>query len=337
MEQIRQFVCGATARLSLVRRVACSLVAAAACMTTAWPGAQAADNTRYVSITGKNTNPCTLAQPCRSLQKAIGVTPAGGEVRVLDSGFFGNNARIKKSLTISGNGHTVYLGNPIFVTDGAATVALRGLVLNGHESSTTNTIGISIGSNTTGMAVHIERCVIHGFSFAGIAATAPGLKVFLVDSVVRDNAGHGFIIVNSGASQVTIDGSRIENNGAAGINIQSGRAAVSRSIASGNFRGVNVFGASTSAGVSSTVAFGNADGGFYVESGSMTIESSFAQSNKFGVRADAGAVARISNSSFIGNGVGVSASGTVETRENNIVKGSTSLNVFGTLTPIGGT
>jgi hypothetical protein len=315
-------------------------------MMIAWSGAEAADNTRYVSVAGKNTNPCTvagkntnpctLAQPCRTLQKAIGIAPSGGEVRVLDSGFYGNNARINKSLTISGNGHTVYLGNPIFVTDGVMAVALRGLVLNGHETSTTNTMGISIGSNTTGMAVHIERCVIHGFSFAGIAATAPGLKVYLTDSVVRDNAGHGFIIVNSGASQVTIDGSRIENNAAVGINIHSGRATISRSIASGNFRGVNVFGATTSAGVSSTVALGNADGGFYVESGVMTIDSSFAQGNKFGVRTDAGAVARISNSTFISNGVGISASGIVETRENNTVKGSTSLNVFGTLTPIGG-
>ena len=92
-------------------KIASALLALAACATLAGP-APAADNTRYVSIAGKNTNPCTLAQPCKTLQRGIGLTPAGGELRILDSGFYGNNANIKKSLTITGNGHTVYLGAP---------------------------------------------------------------------------------------------------------------------------------------------------------------------------------------------------------------------------------
>jgi hypothetical protein len=52
--------------------------------------ASAADNTRYVGITGNNANPCTLVQPCRSLQRGINVTPAGGELQILDSGSYGS-------------------------------------------------------------------------------------------------------------------------------------------------------------------------------------------------------------------------------------------------------
>ncbi|MPZ55877.1 MAG: hypothetical protein GEU91_05115, partial [Rhizobiales bacterium] len=97
--------------------------AAVVCSTAA----QAADdNTRYISITGNNANPCTLAKPCRSLQRGMVATPAGGEIRILDSGAYGNNATVRKSLTISGNGNTVYLGSPITVDKAGAVVALRG-------------------------------------------------------------------------------------------------------------------------------------------------------------------------------------------------------------------
>ena len=44
----------------------------------------AADNIRYVSTTGNNANTCTLSAPCRSLQRGINVTPANGELRILN-------------------------------------------------------------------------------------------------------------------------------------------------------------------------------------------------------------------------------------------------------------
>jgi hypothetical protein len=37
-------------------------------------------------------------QPCRSLQFAVNIALAGGEIQILDSGFYGNNATINKSL-----------------------------------------------------------------------------------------------------------------------------------------------------------------------------------------------------------------------------------------------
>jgi hypothetical protein len=290
--------------------------------------AQAADNTRYIGIAGNNANPCTLAQPCRSLQKAIGVTLAGGEIQILDSGFYGNNATINKSLTITGNGHTVYLGAVLTINKADAVVALRGLVLNGQG---TIAEGIRI---TTAAAVHIERCVVHNFTSHGIVATAPDVKVFVLDSIVRDNGGHGFTISGAGASHVTIDNSRVENNHGTGVLVSGGLAAIHRSTVSRHVsQGIFVDGGSA-VSVTSTMSVENPTG-FFVKSGStLTMESSLAHGNGTGLFVT-GSTARISNSTFTENTIGINNSGVVETRQNNTVRGNTT-DVNGALTPIGG-
>ncbi|MPZ59419.1 MAG: hypothetical protein GEU91_23635, partial [Rhizobiales bacterium] len=139
-----------------------------------------------------------------------------------------NNATVRKSLTISGNGNTVYLGSPITVDKAGAVVALRGLVLNGQG---TIDDGISI---VAAAAVHIERCVIHGFTSIGIVATAPGAQVFVLDSISRDNGFAGLIINAGSSSRLTVDNSRFENHGNDGVVVASGLATISRSTSSGN-------------------------------------------------------------------------------------------------------
>jgi hypothetical protein len=295
------------------------------------PAAHAADNTRYVSITGKNANPCTLAQPCKTLQRGIAMTPAGGELRILDSGFYGNNPNIRKSLTISGNGSTVYLGGVLTINNAGATVTLRNLILDGQG---TVAVGISITAATT---VHIERCLVHRFTGDGINATANGVVVNILDSISRDNGNIGFNIVGAGASQVTIDNSRFERNTGAGVGIQSGRAAISRSIASRNLHGI--FAQSGFISVISTTSAYNVSTGFGAAAGGVIlVESSVSHGNATGVLANPGTTIVISNSTVTGNTTGIANSGTVETRENNTVRGNTnSLGGAFPLTPIGGT
>jgi len=307
---------------------ACILIATTATATFT-AAAPALADVFYVSTTGSNSNPCTLAKPCRSLQYGIGKTPAGGELHVLDSGFYGNNATIKKSLTISGNGHTVYLGSIITVDKAGAVVALRGLVLNGQGA---NLDGIRI---VAAAAVHIERCVVYGFNGAGIVTTATGVELFVVDSISRDNDSYG--LLNAGASRLTIDNSRFENN-REGVAILSGRATISRSIASGNVEtGIVVVNAAVS--VMSTTAGQNGLNGFQAKmSGStMTVDSSIADGNGgSGLVVASGATARISNSTFTGNAFGIVNFGTVETRQNNTVRGNTTGLTGNAPTPIGG-
>ena len=316
-----------------MRRILCLAVAAA--VTAACSAVQAADEVRYISTTGSNANPCTLARPCRSLQRAIGVTPAGGDIHILDSGFYGNNATIRKSLTISSNGNTVFLGASIIIDQADAVVALRGLTLDGRG---TIFDGIRISAAA---AVHIERCTIQAFASNGIEVSATGAQAFIVDTRSRDNKGHGALV--EGSPRVTVDTSHFENNGFTGMRVLGGNVTINSSTASGNaVSGVEVIDAATT--IISTVAAQNGlaarngGAGFVAAQGSsMTVESSVAHGNHTsGVLVNGQGVARISNSIFTGNEFGIrNLGGTLETRGNNSVRGNTT-NVSGALTPIDG-
>ncbi|MPZ57855.1 MAG: hypothetical protein GEU91_15420, partial [Rhizobiales bacterium] len=241
-----------------------------------------------------------------------------------------NNATVRKSLTISGNGNTVYLGSPITVDKAGAVVALRGLVLDGQG---TIDDGISI---VAAAAVHIERCVVHGFTQYGINATANGVEVFVIDSVSRDNGSFGLRTLGAGASRLTVDNSRFDSNDATGVVVLGGRATISRSTASGNNYGIALSNASVA--VMSTMVVQNSNTGFTAGSGStMTVESSVAHGNGVsGLTVGGGGVARISNSTFTSNATGIfNSGGTIETRQNNTVRGNAT-NVSGALTAIGG-
>jgi len=131
-------------------RLASVLLALCSCLTIA-DLASAADNTRYVSISGKNTNPCTLSQPCRTLQRGINITPAGGELRILDSGDYGPNGNIRKPMKITGNGNTIFVANGIAINKTDIVVTLRGLTLDGQGTAAT---GVNIIAANT---VRIEQ------------------------------------------------------------------------------------------------------------------------------------------------------------------------------------
>src|SRR5258708_8991881 len=44
----------------------------------------------FVSVAGSDSNPCSLAQPCRHFQAAVAATAAGGEADALDPGAYGS-------------------------------------------------------------------------------------------------------------------------------------------------------------------------------------------------------------------------------------------------------
>jgi Right handed beta helix region len=312
--------------------VAFARVSVAACVAFAFSAAgQAADNFRYLSSTGSNANPCTLAQPCRSLQATINKTPVGGELRILDSGFFGNNANISRSITISGNGNTITLGAPITINDAGATVALRGLVLSG-EGTTSDGIVV-----TTAAKVFIERCVVHGFAASGITIVGAA-DIFINDSTSRGNASSGLIVLEFGTTPIRlwVDNSRFESNGGVGIALQTGTASINRSVVSGNDRGIFIRGGPMN--VTSTEVANNTIEGLLLDlGGKVTLESSVVRGNSVGLNIDdSSGTARIATSVFTDNVTGIrNFGGTVLTRGNNTVWGNTT-QTTGTLTALGG-
>src|SRR5215471_20472424 len=128
--------------------------------TIASTSAYALSNRTFVSGTGSDANPCSLAAPCRSFAGALGQTSPGGEIAVLDTAGYGfvtitqavsivNEEGVEAGVTAtSGDGITINAG-------GSDVVNLRGLTLVGVGNVSGN--GITFNS---GGALNIQNCVI---------------------------------------------------------------------------------------------------------------------------------------------------------------------------------
>jgi hypothetical protein len=199
------------------------LLAAATCSSAA--------QRTFVSGSGSDANACSFAAPCRSFGAALAQTDPAGEIVALDSAGYGP-VTIGKSVAIVAPpgvhaGVTAGSGQSGIVIDGSGIdVTLRGLAINGQASST----GIEI---VAASHVYIERCVVAHAGNDGIRVALPlgsAGKVRIVDSTARANSNG--VKVTSG--NVAVVDSRIDDNGAGGIVVQGGRAAVQRSSMSGN-------------------------------------------------------------------------------------------------------
>jgi hypothetical protein len=301
-----------------------------------------AQNVRFIRTNGNDANPCTLAQPCRTLARGVQAAPVRGEVRLLDSGAFGDGVGIAKSLTISGNGNTLILDGPISVGAGLARVAFRDLLLNGLGTVPN---GIAVSAAAT---VHVVRCELERFEENGLLVDAGETEIFVVDSILRNNGQHGMELNGSGAARLTVDNSRFENNGVNGAELNSAQSSVTRSTFSGNAEdGLFAFGGAIS--IARSVAAGNGRAGFAAGNGSeMQLESSVSRGNSgsdsfidSGLFVGSNASASISATTLTDNPAGILNFGDVRTRGNNRVFGNgidyDDFDGSGTLSALGGT
>jgi len=290
--------------------------------------AEAAD-TRYVSTNGSNANACTRAAPCLTLQRGVNRTADGGTLVILDSGNYGNSFTIRKSITIIADGVAATLGNPgsVVVDAAGAVVVLRGLKLKGGS---TDAVGIRI---LAAAAVHIEHCTIEGFRGpgsvlgSGIGVIGVDTNLFVAGSVLRNNDQFGlyFDPATTGGGKLTVDNSRFENNGTAGLNTGDAESTITRTVASSNGSvGIQIL-AGGRMNVTSTTVANNGTDGYRVVGGDLTLESSVARGNgAVGVYSHfASDIVRLSNSVITDNVTGLRNGGSMLTRGNNIVDGNT--------------
>jgi hypothetical protein len=224
-----------------------------------------AQNTRFISSAGDDANLCTREASCRTLQRGITRTPAGGELQILDAGVYGNDVIVNKSITISAVGVSATAGN-IMVDAPGATVVLRGLLLSGTGG---NTHGILVANAAT---VHIVDCQIERFRQRGISIDADNVEVFVANTAVRGNGNAGLWLPSSSSgARVVISTSRFENNSTTGVgNNGTGRSQITieNSIISGNGTGgIAAFGNGAVVRVSNSLVAGN-DIGFANVAGS---------------------------------------------------------------------
>src|SRR5437762_802411 len=96
--------------------------------------ASAQNNRSAVSVNGSDTNPCTVASPCRSFTAALAHTNFRGEVIALDSGGYGPFT-FSQDVTVAGApgvyaAMTVPTGNGIDVSVTSASVKISNLRIN---------------------------------------------------------------------------------------------------------------------------------------------------------------------------------------------------------------
>lgn len=302
----------------------CALILCAFAFTPTAHAQSTAQRT-FVSTSGNDANTaslCSRTAPCRGFSAAISVVTAGGEVVALDSGGYGAVTITKSVQLVAPTGVyaaiTATLGNAITINVGTFdTVVLRGLTLNGLGAQN----GIDF---QTGRTLHVESCVINGFSGSGIVVgrnTANDTaEVFIKDTIVRNVNSTGIYLGNTGSSSLmraSIDNCRMERNGTGLYASNNTRVIVRNSIAVNNVAGFRV-NSSTSGqpaelNIESCVAANNSSNGLFASSNSGTT-----------------ATMRVSNTTITNNAFGVSVAATAQilSRGNNTVEGNTNNNDF---------
>ena len=282
----------------------------------------------FVSSAGSDANDCSRSSPCRTFQRAHDAVTAGGEVVALDSAGYGA-VSITKSVTISGEGvHAAATspsggGNVVTVNGAGISVVLRNIQVQSHPSSVSGS-----GIFARNFAVlHIEGCTVRASSVGlhflpNSADGTPARKLFIKDSIFRNNGGSGIFLSNAadtGSLTATIERTRMENNAFGG----------------GEFRLAKVT-------LRDCLASGNAFTGILAQAGSeVTVESCVATYNgNHGIAAFDGGIIRVSHSTATNNtqfGFRNDGTSTFESRENSTVRGNGLGNTSGTITPISGT
>jgi hypothetical protein len=290
----------------------------------------------FVSANGVDTNPCSLAAPCRTFGAALTQTNAGGEIVVLDSGGYGSTTINKAISIVVPQG--IYAGVSVFAaTDGfvisagpTEEVVLRGLTINNQGGNN----GIVFN---TGAALYVESCTIRGFSGANMANLkfAPGgaSKLFVKDSYIRGGQTGVSLANATTAASATIDNTRIESNVNGVVASFSGALALRNSIVGENtVHGVSLqtgAGQVLDAALDNVMLSNNDSNGLNVAGSNITVamSSSTIVGNITGVFVQGGAsaaTARLTNNviSRNTNGVQTGANGSILSPTTNTIEGN---------------
>jgi hypothetical protein len=197
----------------------------------------------WVSGVGDDMSPsCSRTAPCKTFAAAISLTDTNGEINCIDPGGFGN-LTITKSITIDcsgtfgsiiANGSNGITINLTATPDPLKSVVLRGININGSGSGGQGGLkGVSILSAAV---VTLDNVVIMNFTQQGVldARTTPG-KLFIRNSVIRNNAGAGIVAVATGGTgKTSIENTHSINNLYGLATGNNNQVKITRSVFSGN-------------------------------------------------------------------------------------------------------
>jgi hypothetical protein len=186
------------------------IIAAGLALAAALPAvpAMALTSRSFVSPSGSDSNPCTLALPCRNLQAALYQTYSGGEIAILGTAGYSGGATftIDRAISIVNPGAfeagiTPPSGQSAIVINAGPndTVSLRGLTLDGFGSGAS---GIYFNS---GAKLEIINSVIRNFTSSGIIVEPTanaGSKILVSNTFVLDNGNAGIYLTPHGQASL---------------------------------------------------------------------------------------------------------------------------------------
>jgi hypothetical protein len=173
----------------------------------------------FVASYGNDANACSIGAPCRGFAAALAQTATNGEVIVLDSAGYGP-ATITQAVSIEAPtgiyaGISVFSGDGLAINAPGAKVILRGLTINSQGGFN----GINF---LAGAGLHVENCVVSGFSGHGIIVSAAGVVLHIIDTIVRENSSGIVINGTTSITTATISRTRVEHNTQEGIEVTAG-------------------------------------------------------------------------------------------------------------------
>jgi hypothetical protein len=246
------------------------------------PAPATAQNGRsFVSSLGSDSNPCTLAAPCRTLQVAFNLTNTGGEIDVLNTAGYGPLS-ISRAISIVNEVGVASIAVPsggvgIIINAPGAAVNLRGLTIEGGG------VGVQGIQVDSALSLTVENCVIRHLTGQGagiISAPNGGNTLLISNTLVADIANNGIVLLTSGPYSVAvINHVELSNNY--------------------NGSGLYMYGPTINATVSESVATGNGTG-FAVLGGTLNLFHSVAANNNTGISVNDG-ILRIAQSMINGN------------------------------------
>jgi hypothetical protein len=264
----------------------------------------------FVSGVGDDLNPCSRTAPCKTFAGAISKTFINGEIDCLDPGGYGS-VTVTKSITIDCTGtfgsiltgatNGIVVNIPVGANDPFRTVRIRGISINGTGAS--GTVGTRVGLRgihiLSAAAVMIEDVVISDFTLQGVndVRTTAGGKLFIRNSVIRNNSGTGVsAAATGGGSTVTIDNSHLLNN-AFGVGTAIGnKVSITRSVFAGNTTAGVVSDSGAQVGLDSSLVSGNGNG--LQNAGTMSFSDSEISFNTTGI---SGTTTSFGNNRIFGN------------------------------------
>ena len=170
----------------------------------------------YLASTGADSNPCTVAAPCRLLPAALNAVADGGEIWMLDSANYNTaTVAVTKSVTIlaipGAVGSLVAAGggSAILLDTAGKKLSLRNLVVT-NLAANPGTNGVQVLS---GDSLTVENCNFHHLVNDGVQVDADA-KVRIARSVFT---GNDVGVRGAGLASINISDSAFFDNGFSGI------------------------------------------------------------------------------------------------------------------------